>query len=223
MRLWRKKTHRKTNKNGNQFIWIRSNGDRIEEPNISGLSIEFHGSNNIVTIHGDQTAFLNCSIICHGDNSTIDIGEFTLNTSDGVCIANLVIYTNKGANVKIGKDFSCGGCEIIADNLGADVEIGDDCMFSNEIVIRSTDGHTIIKNGKKINPGQPVKIGNHCWLGRRSSILKGSVIPDNSIVGFGAVVLAKTPTTQGGVYAGIPAIVVDSKINWSRVNYDDFK
>ena len=113
MRLWRKKTHRKTNKNGNRFIWIRSNGDRIEEPNISGLSIEFHGYNNIITIHGDQTAFLNCSIICHGDNSTIDIGEFTLNTSDGVCIANLVIYTNKGANVKIGKDFSTVSSELI--------------------------------------------------------------------------------------------------------------
>lgn len=223
MRLWPKKTHQKINKNGNQLIWIRSNGACIEAPNISGLNIEFHGSNNIITVHGDQTAFLNCSIICHGDNSSIDIGEFTLNTSEGVYIANLAIYTNKGANVKIGKDFSCGGCEIIADNFGADVEIGDDCMFSNEIVIRSTDGHTIIKNGKKTNPGQPVKIGNHCWIGKRCAILKGSIIPDNSIVGFGTVVLAKTSSTQGGVYAGIPAKVVDNEINWSRANYDDFE
>lgn len=50
----------------------------------------------------------------------------------------------------------------------------------------------------------PIHIGHHCFVGTRSIILPGSVLPDQSVLGAGAV-MKKVFTEPFSLYGGIPA------------------
>lgn len=65
------------------------------------------------------------------------------------------------------------------------VELGDNVVMSPQSLIIDHDGYGIDGNSAL---EIPVKIGNHVWLGVRSTILKGVTIGDNAIVAAGAVV-----------------------------------
>lgn len=51
---------------------------------------------------------------------------------------------------------------------------------------------------------KPILIGRQCFVGTRSIILPGSVLPDKSVLGAGAV-LQKKFEEPGCLYAGVPA------------------
>ena len=121
------------------------------------------------------------------------------------------LYKSK---VLIGEDFSIRSGHIISD-YNTSVTIGNDCMFSANINIKTTDGHIIYNRDKKefVKP-RSIKVGNHVWMGAGSTLMKGSIIPDNSIVGYSAVV-TKPFEEKYSVYAGNPAKLVKSGINWN--------
>lgn len=50
----------------------------------------------------------------------------------------------------------------------------------------------------------PIKIGHHCFVGTRSIILPGAVLPPNSILGAGSL-LNKQFKDEYYLYAGVPA------------------
>lgn len=50
----------------------------------------------------------------------------------------------------------------------------------------------------------PIQIGHHCWVGTRSVILPGAVLPPQSVLGAGAV-LKKKFTESFVLYGGVPA------------------
>jgi acetyltransferase-like isoleucine patch superfamily enzyme len=50
----------------------------------------------------------------------------------------------------------------------------------------------------------PIHIGHHCFVGTRSIILPGSVLPDQSVLAAGAV-LQKKFTENFALYGGVPA------------------
>lgn len=50
----------------------------------------------------------------------------------------------------------------------------------------------------------PITIGHHCFVGTRSIILPGAVLPDCSVLGAGAV-LKKQYTEHFALYGGVPA------------------
>ena len=69
------------------------------------------------------------------------------------------------------------------------MKFGDDCMISWDCLFVDTDLHPIKDESNEIiNQNRPVEIGNHVWIGTRSTILKGSKIPDNVVVVAGSVV-----------------------------------
>lgn len=117
--------------------------------------------------------------------------------------------------IKIGKNFSSIGTHFRVFEGNSKVIIEDNCMFSCDIEIFSSDAHVIMKKGEKIpyNTPRPIIIGNHVWIGYNATILKGSEIADNSIVGACSVVSGKfkEPNT---IIAGNPACVVKRDIEW---------
>ena len=90
------------------------------------------------------------------------------------------------------------------------IEIGDNTFIGEEVIIRDTDEHKVIReNYVKTNP---IKIGNHVWIGMRSIILKGVTIGDNCIVAAGSVVTKSIPNNC--LVAGVPAKIIKNNINW---------
>ena len=72
-----------------------------------------------------------------------------------------------------------------------------------------------LSSGFRINRAADVEIGNHVWIGYRVLINKGSVIPDDTVVGTGAIV-TKSFDEPNTVLAGVPAKVVKRNVNWCK-------
>ncbi len=96
------------------------------------------------------------------------------------------------------------------------IRIGEDCAFSGGVWISVSDMHSILDRDtdERINYGQDVVVGDHCWLGARVMLLKGAIVGDGSVVGAGSVVTGTVP--EYCVSAGVPARVVRQNTRWER-------
>jgi acetyltransferase-like isoleucine patch superfamily enzyme len=93
---------------------------------------------------------------------------------------------------------------------------GKDCLVSWEVLMMDTDYHTINDmHGRQINHNKQIVVGDHVWIGCRSTVLKGSVIPDNSVIAAGCLVTGSfTKTNQ--IIGGTPARTLRENINWTE-------
>ena len=127
--------------------------------------------------------------------------------------------------MKIGEGFSCIDAALLGhDEPNLSLIIGNGCMFSEHIVFRLSDGHTIYDKdtGRVLNvPKSGINIGNHVWIGMYVKILKDVSIADNSIVGAGAIV-TKSFTDKNVIIAGTPAKIIKTNINWNHQNTEQY-
>lgn len=94
------------------------------------------------------------------------------------------------------------------------VEFGDDCLLSWDILIMDTDLHKIKDvEGKVINKPKEILIGTKVWISCRNLILKGSVIPDHSIIAANSLVNKPLQGTHQ-VFAGNPVKAIKSQVTW---------
>lgn len=86
------------------------------------------------------------------------------------------------------------------------LSIGDNAKITNGVIILTHDYSwsvgSLIYNKTYGNVGRVI-IGNNCFIGMNSIILKGSTIGDNVIIGAGSVVSGRLESNS--VYAGNPA------------------
>ena len=204
-------THKLKIRKRNYFVLIKQNGKKIYNPKIKGLKVNFMGSYNVVKLYEPLPHFEGCTFkLRYRDRIEM---KGSRNVLSGLCID--CIYR---AKVDIGEDFSCGGGHFIAD-YKTKVKIGDDCMFSSSIHLKTNDGHILYDTTKEqfITP-KDVIIGNHVWVGAYAKIMKGSVIPNNCIVGLNAVVTKKFDTETVTI-GGSPARVLKTGVLWDRDLY----
>lgn len=151
----------------------------------------------------------NCNIINYGNNNIITMDK-------GVRISNTTFwFVSDNNTINIGKDFSMESGEIAALE-GKKIIIGDDCMFSNNISLRTGDSHPIYSMmGEKINNGSNIIIGDHVWLCEGVTVLKGSSIPNNSVVGVKSLVNKKLDI-EDSIYVGCPVKLKKRNIEWKR-------
>lgn len=84
--------------------------------------------------------------------------------------------------------------------------IGDDCLFSNDVTIRGSDGHPVMAFdfSFQINvPRAHVIIEPYVWIGQGVRILKSARIGSASIIGTSAVVTKDIPRFSKAF--GVPA------------------
>ena len=198
-------------KNNNSLIVVDSNGQKHQNRYVEGLEVCFSGKNSTVIIH-EPFNYTNCTFYVK-DDSYIEIfpTEYIVN--------NLIITTIKNSKTIIGENFSCGGCHIgNHDEPNLEVIIGKDCMFSNEIRLRTCDGHTIynLSDKKPINISKKgITIGDHVWVGMQVTMLKDVSIPSNTVIGARSVV-NKSFDEENTIIVGTPAKVIRKGINWDR-------
>ena len=179
--------------------------------------------------------FKNVSFQIKGKNIKIEIGELTrlsdccITIKGSECCAiikgggrlsnvHLYIQDDKSA-IKIGRKFTIESGHI-ASTEGELIDIGDDCMFSNDIEIRNGDSHAIVdmESLTRTNNARSVKIGNHVWLTAHCRVLKGSVIPDDCIIGNSAIVSGQLKTSHA-IYGGSPLRLLQENRTWDRDRY----
>jgi acetyltransferase-like isoleucine patch superfamily enzyme len=87
------------------------------------------------------------------------------------------------------------------------LEIGNTVIMGHQNQISDTNSHYMydFKNKTAKNNNDPIFIGNYCWIGNRISIMKGTTIPDYTIVGSNSLLNKKYIIPEGTVLAGIPA------------------
>lgn len=206
----------------NRIILTKDN----KQKNISlpkGMKVKFYGSDSVIEFSGCVPKMKNVKIRC-GSNCRISFGKSAYR------IKNLLIDMKTDNTVlTIGDDFSCESAKIdFHGEPGLKVEIGNDCQFGCDIEIDPADGHTIYnqETNEPLNTPENIKIGNHVWLCKNVSVLKGAIIPDNCIVAKGSITSSKFEKNNS-VIAGVPAKIVQSEkyqnINWTRTANRDFK
>lgn len=117
--------------------------------------------------------------------------------------ADIILFEN--SKLSLGKSFINSDCKIRCHKC---IEIGDGCAISHDVTIMDSDAH-------KINGGiktEPIKIGNHVWIGSRVMILPGVHIGDGAVVAAGAVVTKDVK--EKTLVAGCPAHVVKKDVEW---------
>lgn len=126
----------------------------------------------------------------------------------------------------IGKNFGISGSNYSNYSqfyINEELTIGDDVLFAANNIVRTSDSHVIYDtNTNEIkNYDSPVVIGNHVWICEGCTILKGTVIKDNSIIGTKSVV-NKEFNEENIIIAGSPAHIVKKNINWDILDIPNF-
>ena len=160
---------------------------------------------------GRMARVTGCRFSIQGANGSIQIGGGNTIVSHSTFCAH-----DDGSAIRIGRDFTMEGGEIAATE-GEEIIVGDDCMFSYDIDIRNGDSHVVLdrETGRRTNRARTISIGRHVWLAGHAVVLKGSVIPDDCIIGNRSSVIGKLPSSHS-IYAGIPARLVRGGVTWDR-------
>lgn len=200
----------------NKYIFKNKFVNKKKSNNISGLkhslvlntTFEILGKNNKILISKGCT-IRNCNFTIYGNNSIVEIGELCTLSNAQFHLEDL------NSSVKIGNNTLLTGKIHIAATEGKRVQIGNNCLFSSEIDIRNGDSHSIIDilTNKRINVAEDIIISDNVWVATRVSILKGTQIPKNCIVGASSV-LTKKFFEENSIIAGNPARIVKENIKW---------
>ena len=94
------------------------------------------------------------------------------------------LYIHRGATLTTGKDIYVARDSQI--ECAERVSIGDN-VLAGEIYICDSAGHSVA-HGEEVQPmTKPIVIGDGCYFGFRTKVLRGAVVPPHSVIGSGAV------------------------------------
>ena len=169
------------------------------------------GKNNSIVI-GNNTRMNSTVFHIVGQNNVIEIGE---NCVIGVGCSFWM--EGNDIHIKIGSNTTfVQYVHFNAQENGTYIECGEGCMFSNHIIVRTSDAHPIydISTGNRINTPKPVVIGKDVWIAPDTKIMKGAMIGDGCIIGSNTMVSKEIPPYTLAV--GMPAKVVRQGVKWTR-------
>lgn len=169
------------------------------------------GASSLISI-GASTTLDGCSFSINGDHCAIIIGE-------NCRLKGLTIQVRRANSVVvIGSECTWESGTILSES-GDVVALGNDCMVSNSVILRTSDGHTIFDacTQEPINLSKDVFIGHHVWLGNSSRVNKGAHVGSGSVLGQCAIASGKL--AGNSIFAGTPARKVRDGIVWSRTEH----
>ncbi len=151
--------------------------------------------------------------IC-GNNNTVFIDNIYECCMLEIDVGNIIGVDN--ASVTTGKNLISVDCKILAYQDDTPIKIGDNCMISQNVIIRGGEKpHRIFHktNHEYYDHTEGISIGNHVWIGENAYINKRVKIADNSIVAANSCV-TKQFDEENVVIAGVPAAIHARDVNW---------
>ncbi len=176
----------------------------------NNVEVDIIGSDNTIVI-GPGSRFNNVRFHIRGNGHRIEFGPNCRISRGGV-----IWFEDSGGVLQVAQNTSMVDVQIAVTEPGSRVLIGEDCMFANDIDIRTGDSHSIVDaaSGERLNYAADVVIEDHVWIAPHVVILKGVHIGRDSVVATGAVVTKSFGS--GVIIAGNPASVIKSNISWKR-------
>lgn len=122
------------------------------------------------------------------------------------------IHVAEGAELVLGDNFAVSASSQI--NCYRKMVMGRDIQFSWDCLVMDSDTHQIYDVDKALmNPDDEVRIGDKVWIGCRTTILKGTHIPHNCVVGASSLVTG-TNFTPNSIIIGTPAKSIKEIDSW---------
>jgi acetyltransferase-like isoleucine patch superfamily enzyme len=176
---------------------------------VARIAVLFQISGNKITIGRTWTAYGIPDMITHGNGSIVIGDQFKFNSGQHFNIIgrNQKLSFQVWGKLTIGDHVRMSGTTIICKNS---ISIGDNVMIGGNVVIYDSDFHSLDAAKRNAEPedrsdvaSAPVIIYNGAFIGAHTTILKGVVIGENSIIGLGSVVTGHIPANE--IWAGNPA------------------
>lgn len=80
-----------------------------------------------------------------------------------------------------------------------------------------SDSHKIYSSDNVVrNSDLPVVVGNNVWIGCNVTILKGTIIPNNCVIGANSVLSGSSTLIERTIVVGNPAKSVHPINRWER-------
>jgi acetyltransferase-like isoleucine patch superfamily enzyme len=205
--------------NPNVFRIINEDGSIEYSPEIKGVQVVFQGEGGLVELQRPFLQIHRATLQC-GANCRIFIGRRAR------LLSLQAMITAENSTLRIGNSFFCAGLLIKSVNEpNLDITIGNNCLFSSDIIIRTSDGHSIFDcNSKELlnHASKGVSIGDRVWVGRGAHFMKESSIPNDCVVGAGSLVTNR-PFEEHSIIAGIPAKTVRTGISWAETSPQNYR
>lgn len=117
-------------------------------------------------------------------------------------------------HLELGADFNVTAESTIV--CAKEISFGNDCLVSWDVLVMDTDEHPICNaERQRINPDTPIRVGNHVWIGCKCTLLKGTQLPDNTVVAAGT--LCHGPVEgQDQIIGGHPVRVLKKEVFWNH-------
>ena len=163
---------------------------------------------NVLLEIASSAKIVNCDISIKGNNNKLVI-------EDGVSIRYTQIeILGNDCSIEIGRNSIIGHESYLSSKEGRSLHIKENCMFSRNVKIMTSDGHPIYQNGVLINKSRDVLINNNVWLADNVTVLKGVSIGNNSVVGINSTLTHSIDAHT--ISVGNPAKVVKENISWKE-------
>ena len=155
-----------------------------------------------------------------------DVGHYDRKRSRGIWQVSGTVGFGGKASIGHGSKLSVRGNLFFGDgfNMTAEstivcakeIRFGHDCLLSWNILVMDTDEHPLFnKDNERINPDKAIQVGNHVWIGCKCVLLKGAVVPDNTVVAAGTL-LTSSFSGEHQVIGGNPPTVLKHDIRWEH-------
>ena len=150
----------------------------------------------------------NCDGIIDLSGGTITFGQ-NINISKGFCLKAI-----EDSIVHIGSNFSANSYFTLL--AKKEITIGKACLLGWNVLMNDGDGHSVVSSitGDTLNSKKAIIVHDHVWISANVSILKGTHIQSNSIVGYGSTIGRKFKQTNVCIAGSYPGTIVKDNINW---------
>ena len=205
----------------NRIVRTFPDGSHQSVDAIEGLSVDFKGRGNLVEV-ADGAVLVNAKLIM-GHQGRVVIGKTHPRGLRNVILDLGGKGTGKVLEIGAGTSMESGRFAMVNES-DLVVRVGENCLISSNVIFRATDGHAIfdLETRKLINRARPILVGDHVWIGASATIIKGSQVPNGTIIATQAVVTGKFEEENSAI-AGNPARVVKKGIGWDRSYITDYR